>query len=159
MFFVLVFTLSIPFWVAGALTAFQLLPGLPVSALGFLCPVAAAAILIFRKNGFAGVSQLLKRSFDFGRIGAKTWLLPLFRLEPGMMALSYGVLRLTGVPVPAPQFSPWTALVLLVGFFIAGLGEELGWSGYATDPLQERFGAFRASLIIGVVWAVWHFIP
>ena len=25
--------------------------------------------------------------------------------------------------------------------------------------LQERFGAFRASLIIGVVWAVWHFIP
>jgi uncharacterized protein len=34
----------------------------------------------------------------------------------------------------------------------------LGWSGYVTDPLQERWGWLRASLILGVVWALWHYI-
>ncbi len=159
MFFLLVFILSIPFWLAGALTSFQLLPGLPVSALGFLCPVLAAAILLYRKSGLAGVSGLLKRSFDFRRIGKWGWLVPLILLEPAMSVVAYWVLRLEGVPVPAPKFSPWTALALLAVFFISALGEELGWSGYAIDPLQDRFGALWASLIIGVIWAVWHFVP
>ena len=44
-------------------------------------------------------------------------------------------------------------------FFIAAIGEELGWSGYAIDPLQDRFGALGGALLLGVVWAVWHFIP
>ena len=37
--FALTFTLSIPFWIAGALTTFQILPGIPLSALGLLCMV------------------------------------------------------------------------------------------------------------------------
>ena len=44
-------------------------------------------------------------------------------------------------------------------FFIAAIGEELGWSGYAIDPLQNRYGALGGALILGIVWAVWHFIP
>ncbi len=159
MFFLLVFILSLPFWLAGALASFQLLPGLPVSALGFLCPALAAAILLYRKSGLAGVSSLLKRAFDFRRITAWGWLAPVILLEPAMSVVAYGVLRLERVPIPAPQFSPWTALALLAAFFVAALGEELGWSGYATDPLQQRFGALGAGLVIGVIWAVWHFIP
>ena len=158
-FFVLVFALSIPFWALGALSAVQLLPALPISALGFVCPVAAAAILVYREKGGAGVGGLLKRSFDFSRIGAKAWLVPVIFLQPVIMGLSYAVIRLSGTAIPLPQLSLWPALALFVVFFIASLGEELGWSGYATDPLQEHFGALRASLLIGVVWAVWHFIP
>lgn len=29
--------------------------------------------------------------------------------------------------------------------------------GYAIEPLQERFGALAASIIIGIPWAVWHY--
>ena len=49
--------------------------------------------------------------------------------------------------------------MLLVVCFIAAIGEELSWSGYAIDPLQDRFGALRGALLLGVIWAVWHFIP
>jgi uncharacterized protein len=158
-FFVLVFALSIPFWAAGALMAGQLLPALPISALGFICPAAAAAILVHQVGGRAGVAVLLKRSFDFKRIGKKVWLVPVIFLQPGIMALSFEVKRLAGASIPFPQISLLPTLALFAVFFIAGLGEELGWSGYITDPLQERFGALWAGLLIGAVWSVWHFIP
>ncbi len=40
-FFALVFGLSIPFWLIGAATDLQLMPGLPLSALMAFCPLAA----------------------------------------------------------------------------------------------------------------------
>ena len=36
------------------------------------------------------------------------------------------------------------------------LGEEGGWRGYLLPRLLEQGGEARASLIIGVVWALWH---
>jgi membrane protease YdiL (CAAX protease family) len=49
--------------------------------------------------------------------------------------------------------------VLIAVFFIFGIGEELGWMGYAIDPLQNRYGALKASILLGLVWAVYHLIP
>ncbi len=78
---------------------------------------------------------------------------------PGIMVLSYSALRLMGVPVPAPPFAVGTILALFGVFFIGALGEELGWSGYVIDPLQDRFGALWGALLLGAVWAVWHYVP
>jgi len=44
-------------------------------------------------------------------------------------------------------------------FFIGDFGEELGWTGFAADPLQNRWGALKSSVILGVVWVIWHTIP
>jgi hypothetical protein len=41
-------------------------------------------------------------------------------------------------------------------FLVAGAAEELGWSGYALDAVSERWSALRASIFLGVVWALWH---
>ncbi len=67
-FFLLVLGLSIPLWILGPIVGGELLPGLPVSALQFLCPVTAASLLLYRQSGAAGVAAFLKRSFDFRRI-------------------------------------------------------------------------------------------
>ena len=158
-FFLLVFVLSLPFYLAGALTSFQMLPALPISALIFLCPAMAAAILIFRKNQFAGVKEWLQGAFDFKRVTAKIWYVPTILLMPGIMAMSYGAIRLMGIPLPAPQVSVGRILALFVAFFISALCEELGWSGYALDPLQERFGTIGGAFLLGVVWAIWHYVP
>jgi membrane protease YdiL (CAAX protease family) len=158
-FFPLVFALSIPIWLAGALTEHQLLPGLPVSSLMTFCPLLAAAILVYAENKTAGVTTLLKRAFDYKRIRAKVWYAPMVLLMPGVMVLSYGLLRLTGSPVPPPQFSILAPPAMFLMFFIAALGEELGWSGYIIDPMQDRWNALQASLLLGLVWAAWHIVP
>ena len=158
-FFLLVFAISILFWLVGSLTPLQILPGLPVSALMIIVPVAAASILIYRESKWAGVVALLKRSFDYKQIRAKIWYIPIFLLMPGVMAASYGVIRWMGMPVPPPQFSLLTALVMFIAFFFAGLCEELGWLGYAFDPMEQRSNALRAGIILGLIGSTWHVVP
>jgi membrane protease YdiL (CAAX protease family) len=34
--------------------------------------------------------------------------------------------------------------------------EELGWRGFALDPLLERFGFTKGTTILGLIWGVWH---
>ena len=158
-FFLLAFALSSPFWLLGAVTGWQLLPGLPASSLMILGPLMAALILVYRESKTTGVTELLKRSFDYKRITAKVWYAPIVLLMPGVMVLEYGLLRLMGSPVPAPQFSVLTALVMFLVAFIAALSEELGWMGYAIDPMQDRSNALQASILLGLAWSAWHFVP
>jgi uncharacterized protein len=158
-FFLLAFALAVPSLLFGAATGIELLPGLPVAALMAVCPMIAALILVYRQNGKAGAAALLRRSFDFNRIRAAIWLIPVPLLPPFAAALSYGYMRLTGVPVPVPQIAVLTDIGLFLVFFAAALGEELGWSGYVLDPMQARWGALRAALLLGGIWAAWHIVP
>jgi membrane protease YdiL (CAAX protease family) len=162
-FFLLVFLLSIPFWLAGALAPQFLqkkIPiNLPVSALAAFDPMIAALILVYRKDGPEGAKRLLKRAVDYKRIKARTWYFPAMFLMPATMALEYGVLRWMGASLPSPQFPTLMVAIFFFVFFIAAIGEELGWQGYAFNLLQARWNALESSIILGLAWAIWHLIP
>ena len=38
----------------------------------------------------------------------------------------------------------------------AGVGEEVGWRGFAQQRLQRRWGLVPAALVVGATWALWH---
>lgn len=157
-YFVLVFALSIPFWVLDALWPRQLLPGLPLSALGALTTALAALFLAYRRDHLPGFWQLLGRTCDFRRI-KPGWLLVILLVNPVMAVLAYGLVRAGGRPLPLPA-PPTLGLLPMFAFFLIGaLAEEVGWSGYATEPLQQRWGTALAGIGLGAVWAVWHFVP
>ena len=158
-FFVLVFALSVPFWWIGGATDLQLLPGLSVSALAGFCPMAAALIWVYRDGGTEAARALLIRSFDFKRIKSMRWLVPALLLMPTVSFAVYGLMRWTDMPLPNLQIHLGSALLLFAAFFVGALGEELGWSGYALEPMQARWGALRASLLLGLVGVLWHLTP
>jgi membrane protease YdiL (CAAX protease family) len=165
-YFLLVFALSVPLWVIGATELVALpvgtalyIPNLLWHISLALLPMSAALILVYRDRGSAGVRHLLKRPFDEMRIPGKIWYVPIFLLFPVLMVLVYELLRLRGVVLPDLQFPGLTVSIFFVLFFALGIGEELGWTGYALGPLQDRWNALGASLILGIVSLLWHLVP
>jgi len=157
-FFILVFALSVPFWVLDVLYPMNLpLDNLPVTDIGAtFTPLAAALILVYREGEPRGVRRFLARAFDYQRITKKTWYIPILFLMPLLYVLTYGAMRLAGMPVPTEYHIPVTVPLIFLAFFFAAAGEEMGYTGYATDPLQARYGALGAALIMGPIHAVWH---
>ena len=78
---------------------------------------------------------------------------------PAVSLVVYGLMRSMNNAVPAAQFQLLSALLMFSAFFFGALGEELGWSGYALDPMQARWGALGASLLLGLVAILWHMTP
>jgi membrane protease YdiL (CAAX protease family) len=157
-FFVLVFLLTVPFWLLNTLVKVKGLPdNLPVADAGAtFVPLVAAMILVYREGRLAGVKRLLARVFDYSRIPRKLWLLPIILLMPGIYVATYGLMRAAGLPVPSSWKPPSSLPLIFLGFFVAAIGEELGYMGYAIDPLQGRHTALTSSLVIGSLWALWH---
>ncbi len=159
-FFLLTFLLSVPFYLLNALAYLKIVfepeMGALYVALFTLTPIAAASILTYRSSGRDGVKKLLGRIFDFRRIARSGWYAPILLLVPLIFLLSLGMMVTLGVPIPA-ALTPVVALpaVFLI-FIIMAAGEEVGWMGYAFEPMQARGGALRASLVLGLIWAVWH---
>jgi membrane protease YdiL (CAAX protease family) len=156
-FFFLVFALAVPFWMLGRIVGFQPLPGLPIAATMFVCPAVAALILAYRECGRAGAAALLCRSVDGGQV-PMVWYLPILLVVPGVTVASFALLRWTGVAVPAPHIAVVRAIGLFLVFMVGALGEELGWTGYALDRLQARWGALQSGLMLGGIWAIWHWV-
>jgi membrane protease YdiL (CAAX protease family) len=81
------------------------------------------------------------------------------RFDPGMGFLAAQTEAL-GSPMPAGTLVLiQTAAALLYAPFInmlVAVGEEVGWRGYLTPALTERFGKRKALLLSGVIWGMFH---
>lgn len=152
----LVFVFSLPFLIFGVATNAYLFPGTPVTVLAAICPAIAAVILVYKTGGTEAVTTLLGRSVDYKRIRPMIWYVPVILLLPSVVAMRYGLMQLLGLAHSLPQFSVVSTLLFFGVFIIFALGEELGWMGYVIDPMQERWGALRASIFLGVIWAILH---
>jgi uncharacterized protein len=72
----------------------------------------------------------------------------------GMLILPGALTSFQGLP---PYFLAQYPFLFVLIFFGGGpLGEEIGWRGFALPLMQSRYGALRATLLLGVLWAFWH---
>lgn len=55
------------------------------------------------------------------------------------------------------RFRPLETIARLVALMIVLVPfEEIGWRGYALPVLQQRWSPLASSVIVGVIWALWH---
>ena len=155
-FVLLEFVLSIPFWGVGALAQAHVIPDhVLFRAAWSLTPMMAASILVYRESKAAGLKDLFRRIVDYSRIKTKIWYLAVFLAGPVIVFVQYGLALWSGLQVPPPHF---TLLVPIsfTGFFLIAYAEELGWTVYALDTLQERRSALGAGILAGIMWASLH---
>jgi uncharacterized protein len=160
-FFLIVFGLSIPLWIIDLMIDAKrssLLNFSVIDILSAFIPLIAGCILIYKEEGKGGVYKLFKRIFDYSRITKKRWYAPIIFLPFLMYLLIYTVIRVLGLSLPIEfHISFLSVPVLFCLFFLGAVAEETGYMGYAIDPIQERFGALSASILVGIPWAVWHY--
>jgi uncharacterized protein len=158
-FFCLTFAWS---WVLG-LIALQAKPFAPVlsailSIVSGFGPSIAALVIVLFFSGRTGLITWLKKVLDW-RVDWR-WYAVAFFMPPLVMLLAQGIHGTLGGTIPTspavghiPLATANFGLVFLIG---GPLGEELGWRSYALPALGSRMGWRMASLVIGVIWGVWH---
>lgn len=158
-YFVFVLLLSTPFWVIGGFADWEPLPGIPVSALMVIVPPLVASAYIARTEGYAAALRWIKGAFSPTALRRVRWVLIAVLLPPATLAAAYVIMLLGGYSVPKPNLSVVHIVLLLAIFVVPAALEELGWCNFALAKLQQTMSALGASLVIGVVWAVWHLVP
>jgi hypothetical protein len=161
-YFSLAFVLAWVFWVPAALSEQGAIGKSPPTALlvvlGTFAPSVAAVLVAASKGGGAGARSLLEQLLRW-RVGPGWYAVALFG-PAALMLVAIGLhFALGGVApdFPGPSRWPLVAVNLVLVLLVGGpLGEELGWRGFALPRLQARCGALRASVVVGVVWALWH---
>jgi uncharacterized protein len=123
----------------------------------FLGPTLAAFIMTGITEGRAGTRRLLRR-IVLWRVGLR-WYLFAFIGVPLIMTL--GTIIVPGGLASLQLLGPGYVLTYLVTFvFVAVLGgplfEEIGWRGFALPRMQPLHGPLVGSIILGLLWALWH---
>jgi membrane protease YdiL (CAAX protease family) len=105
-------------------------------------------------GGRAGLRELFGKVVLW-RVGLKWYAVALF-VPIAVAFLAIGLYALLGNAVP--DFAPAGQLlpIILLAVFTGAMGEELGWRGTALPRLQARWTALISSLILGVLWGLYH---
>ena len=163
-FFIMAFAFSWITWSPWVLSeeGVGLLPypvsGFPWIPLGiFLGPTLSGFIMTGITEGRAGVRRLLHR-IVLWRVGLRWYLFALIGI-PVVMTL--GTIILPGGPAPLLTLGPGYLLSYLGSFvlvtFLGGpLLEEVGWRGFALPRLQPVYGPLVGTIILGLLWGLWH---
>lgn len=125
----------------------------PVFILAVWGPAIAAFTLISLRYGLKGLRDYLRR-LTLWRMHWGWWAL----LVLGVPASRYFGAALSGELSQPFPFSPWYDLFpVLLMIMIIGPVEEFGWRGFALPLLQRMMAPFWATLILGVIWGIWHY--
>ena len=121
-------------------------------------PSLAAVVVVAYTKGRAGLRRWLTLCLQW-RVGWR-WVLLAFAFPAlcmGLAAAAHLVPGGTLPPSPAAGHVGLPALTVLPIFLVGGpLSEEFGWRRFALPALQARWGWRVASVVLGIVWAVWH---
>jgi membrane protease YdiL (CAAX protease family) len=121
--------------------------------IGGFVPSLLAIFLTWKKEGLAGLRILGQRILQF-KLGWR-WYVFTFMVVIIGTAGQLTINKLLGNTFNGYLF--WAQLGSFLPLLIIGpLSEEIGWRGYALERLQTRWNALTSSLIVGLVWALWH---
>lgn len=132
---------------------------LPAVAIGV---TGTAFLMTGVTQGRSGVRRLLQRltCWKVASQGYRTalWFLTALLLIPlGELGITAAVADPGALRALAPAALAAYPAAFAAHFVFGPLFEESGWRGFALPRMQNRFGPLGGTLLLGLLWAAWHF--
>ena len=155
-YFILTFFIS---WTgAFIVVASKLINGIPIPRLDgilmfpvmLLGPPSASIILTRIIDGKQGVRNMLSR-MRIWKVSFR-WYVLILLLPPCLILIVLLFLK-NWVSL---SFTPNFALTGIFYAIPAGFFEDIGWTGFAFPKLRLKNNFIRSSLLLGILWGLWH---
>ena len=164
LFFGATFVWTWAFWGLGILLEISMESafGFGLLILGVLGPMVTGIGFTYLTKNKAGRRDYWLRIIDIKRIGLIWWLVllcfvPLLNALAALIDLLFGGTgAVWGETLVNAVSDPLALLFSALFATLIPFIEELGWRGYVLDRLQAIRSAFMATLILGLVWSLWH---
>ena len=145
----------------GAGTVYLVVQGILPAGLSLAAALSASIagiIMTVVEDGRAGLKLMLDRLLIW-RVRIGYWLFAFLFLIPAILLGSVVNPLFNGDPLSFSNIKPAFEIIpmFIIFFIVAGLGEELGWTGFLMPRLQARCSALTSSVIRAVLCGVWHF--
>lgn len=163
-YFVATFVWTWSFWGLAILTGASMESGQGVALLllGVTGPMVTGITFVYLTRDKEGRRDYWNRIINFKSISSK-WYLVIFLFVPALHLLSalldvlFGGGGTTwGEAALGMVSNPLSLIASILFASLIPFIEELGWRGYVLDRLQDKQSALASSLILGVLWSVWH---
>lgn len=120
---------------------------------GGFVPSGVALFLTWKLEGKAGVKAIGRRiiQFDIGWQWYLAIVLVVLLGTVGQLIISLLLGNTFDYSLFIRQSGSLLPLIIL-----GPLSEEIGWRGYALDRLQTKWNALTSSLVVGIMWGLWH---
>lgn len=131
-------------------------PGGILVIVGIPASLFAASFVTLITHGKGALRRLFSHSLKWGFdpkwyfSGLLTPLLVAFASGPAAVWIA-GVERTEGWYSPSMPLGYMAFLLIYIG-----IGEEIGWRGFALPRFQESLGSLGGSMATGLFWALWH---
>jgi uncharacterized protein len=130
-----------------------------VGAVAIAGPAIAGILMTGLVDGKAGLRGLVSRLRRW-RVGARWYAVALLTGPLVMGATVFGLSLLSWDFRPDIVTADNKLSIVATGIALGLAGpflEELGWTGFALPRLRSRYGVLTTGLVMGLLWAAWHF--
>lgn len=160
LYFVLTFAFSWFFWTIPIFLSRGIYKNSSLSSifwLGVLGPIVVSTLLSLKIFGGSGVRDLTFR-IGFKGVQLRWYFFAALTFVGISIATLLVYFILAGAPEKTFQYYSFGDYISMMPIFMVfSTFEEVGWRGFALPRLRNTFNPLTASIVLGVIWGVWHF--
>lgn len=125
--------------------------------LGVLAPIVVATVMSTKIFGRNGIRSLIDR-FHVKGVLIRWYLVAAFTFVGISIAMLLIYFLLEEKPTESifQTYSLGNYFSMLPVFIVFATLEEVGWRGFALPELRKTLSPLPASILLGLIWAVWH---
>jgi membrane protease YdiL (CAAX protease family) len=127
-------------------------------------PSISGLLFTYICDGRQGLRDLKERLLNW-KVGARWYAAAILTAPVLVLSLLFILSIIKPAFIPGIFSSPdKTMLVVsgILGGLVAGICEELGWTGFVVPRMRKQNGLIATGVIVGLLWGLWHlplFLP